>query len=65
MKFPVDCSCGNLWLTETYLDYQTICGLDGRACGCVVLSKDRDSYIVDEPDKCKKHKENVENEQIK
>lgn len=31
----VQCSCGMLWLSETFGGYDTICDHDGKICGAV------------------------------
>lgn len=59
MRFPIEnkCECRCLWLSENYTDYSTICGLDGRSCSCVILSEDRESYLLTDLEACKRHRQ--------
>lgn len=58
MRFPIEdkCQCRCLWLSENYISYSTICGLDGRSCSCVTLSEDREFYRLTDMESCRRHR---------
>lgn len=59
MVFQGNCPCGELYLSETYGDYNTICCLDGKLCCAVKLSADRDSFVVEDESECERHRNNA------
>ena len=60
MVFQGKCPCGELYLSDTYGDYDTLCNIDGKMCDAVKLSVDRDSFVVDDESECERHRKNAE-----
>lgn len=58
-RYKTICSCGQLWLSENYSNYDTICHHDGKICTAVKIEKDR--FVVNNPNECKEHEESKKN----
>lgn len=49
------CPCGQLWLSETYGSYDTLCNHDGKSCGAVQI--ENDTFVIKNSAECEEHKQ--------
>lgn len=61
MIYKGNCRCGQLYLSETYGGYDTMCNLTGKMCPCTFWDDDKDEYVVTDEKVCKKHSESADN----
>lgn len=54
MIFEAKCKCGELWLSETYGGYDTVCNKTGKLCPCVRWNESEQEYIIDNEEECKR-----------
>lgn len=55
MFFKANCKCGELWLSETYGGYDTVCNKTGRMCPNVRWNEENQEYIIVYEKFCQKH----------
>lgn len=52
MIFKANCKCEQLYLSETYGGYDTVCNLDGKLCPCITWDSENEEYIITDESKC-------------
>lgn len=52
MIFKANCKCGQLYLSETYGGYDTVCNLNGKLCTIVTWDKEKEEYTISDDTQC-------------
>lgn len=55
MIYKANCKCGELYLSETYGGYDTVCNKTGKMCPHTRWNEEKQEYIIEDEEECKKH----------